>query len=749
MDREPQPLTFCNIQLFKTETLGTGSYGVVYKAMYNQRPCAAKLLHTIFFQSNDPGTVITRTRFEQECHFLNGMKHPHIVEYLGTTHDPESGLQVLLMELMDESLTHFLERSQQPLAYHIEVDLCHDIAQALAYIHSKGIIHRDLSSNNVLLLAGKAKITDFGMSKLLDINPRMTPLTMCPGTLVYMPPETIKDQAVYSYSSKMDCFCFGVLEIQIMTRQFPDPGPTMQMVEDPRYPAGRLLLIIPDSERRKSHIDLIDPTHALLPTALSCLSYSEEDRPSAQDLCQQLATFKETPRYTQSAQQAQEIQELRKQLVVSDSCIHSLQQQLQTSDQQLQDSQRRMHTLQQELQDSQTQLQDSQRENQQLTHQVKEKQHMIEDREQQLRQLHQQFQQNLLPHEQTISELRESIEREPHLAVEHATKVGEEQLREPNEQQLQPIKPATALEPEQNLKTIPYFSWKQSKAPQTMYRGSIAVDANLVYCNSWGSTAVHTYDSQNDMWGRVTDCSYTHSCLVIVQGVLTTVGGYFGRFTNALLSLTWEGWSVLLPPMITKREDVAAVYNDCSLVVAGGYDGRNRLATVEVLDTNTRQWSTSSSLLHPYTEATLGICGNRLYMLGGYDQNGPTHSVLTCSIPELLQSCQTQSLAGKLRTLTLGKKQVWQHATDAPHYFSTCSVFCDRLVAVGGLTEGSNDTTTISDYDERTDTWESMAEMPTAQRWALVATVSGKMIVIGGWVRGLTALDTVEIGTVL
>ena len=197
--------------------------------MWGQRLCAAKLLHPIFFHSNDPGIVTTR-RFEQECHFLNDMKHPHIVEYLGTSHDPDSGLLVLLMELMDESLTHFLERSQQPLAYHIEVDLCHDIAQALAYIHSKDIIHRDLSGNNVLLLAGKAKITDFGMSKLLDSNRGMTSLTMCPGTLAYMPPEAISEPPVYS--KKMDCFSFGVLQIQIMTRQFPDPGPAMRVIED-------------------------------------------------------------------------------------------------------------------------------------------------------------------------------------------------------------------------------------------------------------------------------------------------------------------------------------------------------------------------------------------------------------------------------------------------------------------------------------------------------------------------------------
>ena len=301
MDHPPQPRDR-NVRLFRNETLGSGSYGVVCKAMWGQRLCAAKLLHPIFFQSNDPGIATTRRRFEQECCFLNDMKHPNIAEYLGTSHDPDSGLLVLLMELGDESLTHFLELSQQPLAYHIEVDLCHDIAQALAYIHSREIIHRDLSGNNVLLIADKAKITDFGMSKLLDANRHMTPLTMCPGTLVYMPPEALGNPPIYT--KKIDCFSFGVLQIQIMTRQFPDPGPDIQLVEDSRSPTGTMKMPVLDSERRKSHIDLINPTHALLPIALRCLNYLEKDRPTAQDLYQQLLAFKEAPHYTQSMQQA-------------------------------------------------------------------------------------------------------------------------------------------------------------------------------------------------------------------------------------------------------------------------------------------------------------------------------------------------------------------------------------------------------------------------------------------------------------
>ena len=202
-----------SVQLVKNQPLGTGSYEAVYKAKCDELPCAAKILHPTLFQFSDPGAMTVMRRFEQECSFLSAIRHPNIVQYLGSYRDPDTQLPVLLMELMDESLTQFLERSQEPLPYYTQVDLCYDIALALAYLHSNAIIHRDLSSNNVLLnsAGNQAKITDFGMAKFLDTNGIITPLTMCPGTHAYMPPETLTNPLVYS--TKLDCFSSGVLVI--------------------------------------------------------------------------------------------------------------------------------------------------------------------------------------------------------------------------------------------------------------------------------------------------------------------------------------------------------------------------------------------------------------------------------------------------------------------------------------------------------------------------------------------------------
>ena len=147
-------------------------------------------------------------------------------------------------------------------------------------------------------------MTDFGMSKFTDVNPRMTPLTMCPGTMVYMSPEALNEPPVYT--EKLDCFSHGVLSIQIMTRQFPNPGKRTQTVPFTHSPTGRIEMPVLDAERRKSHIDLINPSHPLLPIATACLSYDEGERPLAQELCHRLASLKQAPQYGESVQQTRE-----------------------------------------------------------------------------------------------------------------------------------------------------------------------------------------------------------------------------------------------------------------------------------------------------------------------------------------------------------------------------------------------------------------------------------------------------------
>ena len=145
-------------------------------------------------------------------------------------------------------------------------------------------------------------MTDFGMSMLEGMNPRMTPLTMCPGTMAYMPPEALI--TLPRYSNKLDCFSHGVLAIQMATRRFPNPTRATITIEDARSPTGTLELPVPERECRKKDIDLVDPNHPLLPLALHCLKDRDTERPSADELCGRLATLKGEQMYTRSVEQS-------------------------------------------------------------------------------------------------------------------------------------------------------------------------------------------------------------------------------------------------------------------------------------------------------------------------------------------------------------------------------------------------------------------------------------------------------------
>ena len=274
-----------------------GAYGQVCKAMLGELPCAAKLLHSTIV---DPTRPRNRVLFERECRFLSQIHHPNIVQYLGVSQDSSTGLPILLMELMDDSLTHFLEQSEVRLPYHVQVNINYDIAQALAFLHANQILHRDLSSNNVLLIGdgARAKVTDFGMSKLTTLHSRMTPLTACPGTPAYMSPEAMLDPPVYT--EKLDCFQAGVLMVQTITHKFPDPGPSMNRVRDDRSRTGWINVPVPETERRENHLRLVTATHPMYPLIVDCLKDTDTQRPSAQQICHRLSGLRDTPQYQQS-----------------------------------------------------------------------------------------------------------------------------------------------------------------------------------------------------------------------------------------------------------------------------------------------------------------------------------------------------------------------------------------------------------------------------------------------------------------
>jgi len=711
-------------------------------------------------------------QFEQECQFLNGIRHPHIVQYLGVSRDPDSGLLVLLMELMDSSLTRFLEQSEEPLPFHVQVGLCHDIALALTYLHSNGIIHRDLSSNNVLLIGSgyRAKVTDFGMSKLADVNPRMTPMTMCPGTLAYMPPEALDDRP--TYTNKLDCFSFGVLDIQILTRKFPDITERYKTIEidDPQFPTGQIKVPVPEVERHQSHIKLVDPTHPLLPVALDCLKDRERERPSAQELCCRLAALKEAPQYGESVQQAQrasdnrqslQIRKLQEEVEERTGEIERLQKQntqqteklrqqvreksnlIKTNERQIRQQMQQIKTYQSRLQEKDAEYQKKLQDKDYMietkkhtigTYESKlvEKDYAIASKEKQIQQLVQvneytsmNFQHKLQQSEERIRDLEKSL----------AAK--EQQIAE-----LQHSYSQLLAKLETKIQNTPlHLNWSKSgKAPCKMEAQTSLVNGAIAFFNPYKSNDLHTYDSEEKTWSTLPRCPYSFFSLTVVNDYLTTVGGENdSEITNKVLSLSTKGeWVEHFPAMPTKRYGTAAVCSGKSLIVAGGRgENYTLLDAVEVMDTETLQWSTASSLPFTLVYASGTISQDHVYLMG-YEMSEAPKSVLSCSVADLLQ--------------TKDAATVWHRVADLPVHHASCATLSGKLLAVGGKDDSKNHTTAIHQYFPATNSWEAVSHMYNGRSSPLVAVLpSNELMVVGGWSTkkdaGSQITDAVEIGT--
>ena len=232
------------------------------------------------------------------------------------------------------------------------------------------------------MIAGtRAKITDFGMSKLAIVNPRMTALTLCPGNVLYMSPEAL-DEAK-TYTAKLDIFSFSVLVIQILTRQFPNPTDRFRLVYSSEFDE-EVRRVVPETERRETHLKLIPDTHSLKPLALQCLKKKENERPSALQLSERLSELKQSSQYTESMHQTQ-----------SSSDIQQLQQQLrgqriltETKTREVQEHRTRNTELQSVVEDKDRQLQTQNRQLQENKAVIQAKDRELQAKDRQLQELH-------------------------------------------------------------------------------------------------------------------------------------------------------------------------------------------------------------------------------------------------------------------------------------------------------------------------------------------------------------------------
>ena len=258
----------------------------VFEAEYEGKRYAAKALNI--------STTANWDKIVQEVKKLQTLKHPNIIKYYKIQNDPQSG-RVLLMEFMNQNLTEYLERESSCLSFTVQVNLCHDISKALSYLHSQGIIHGNLTSSNILITEDyRAKVSDYGRVALTTLG------VLYRTNNDYLP---LKDP--YAQGDKTDVFSFGVLVIQILNQQQPNPSNGIDNEED----------------RWQSEIDKIESSHPLRPIFLKCIKEEDRDRPQCEWICKEVESLRQSQVYTELSQLVRDKQKLSKEVVDKDKMI--------------------------------------------------------------------------------------------------------------------------------------------------------------------------------------------------------------------------------------------------------------------------------------------------------------------------------------------------------------------------------------------------------------------------------------------
>ena len=269
------------------EELGRGAYGSVFTVKHNGIVRAAKKIHSNLIEnvSNEEKQGI-KDDFIRECLCCSSIQHPNIVQFVGVYYPAaDSSFPVMVMELMSSSLASFLEKNKSKIVFRKKISMLHDVSTGLSFLHSRKpkILHRDLSSNNVMLTSQLvAKIGDLGVAKVVRSDNRQTKskLTKAPGTVHFMPPEALVEEDNPVYDTPIDVFSFGGIALHVFSEEWPTPGASKM-----RDPVTKKLVALSEAKRRQKYLDKMTGKAAgLKKTIEQCLDDEPDKRPLIQEV---------------------------------------------------------------------------------------------------------------------------------------------------------------------------------------------------------------------------------------------------------------------------------------------------------------------------------------------------------------------------------------------------------------------------------------------------------------------------------
>ncbi|KAF8464815.1 kinase-like domain-containing protein [Gautieria morchelliformis] len=248
--------------------LGSGSFGNVYKGMYLGIDVAIKEV----LPSSEYDVA---KYFEREWRLMKEARHPNVVLYLGLSRAPDGRIFIVSEYIENGNLRLYIHDKAKPFPWRLRLSFATDICRALAYLHARKCIHRDLKGENLLLTANlRLKITDFGFARIAARNDSESRrLTFC-GTDAYMSPEILLGTP---FDLPTDLFSLGVVFSEIASRRLAD---------DSHFARGAPTFGIDPAEvRRRASPGC---PQAFVDLSLDCLKENPAERPLVKDVLERL-----------------------------------------------------------------------------------------------------------------------------------------------------------------------------------------------------------------------------------------------------------------------------------------------------------------------------------------------------------------------------------------------------------------------------------------------------------------------------
>ncbi|KAL4572106.1 hypothetical protein LXL04_018875 [Taraxacum kok-saghyz] len=243
--------------------IGTGNFSCVFKALKRIDGC----MYAVKCSTRKLHLDTERQKALMEVQALAALGyHDNIVGYNTSWFENEK--LYIQMELCDHSLS--IHHSPRPCPEGEVLEAMHQIAKALQYIHSKGIVHLDLKPENIYVKNGVYKLGDFGCSSLLDGS-----LPIDEGDARYMPQEILNDN--YDHLDKVDIFSLGATVYELIRGStLPDSGPFFQNLRE-----GKLPLLPGHSVQFQNILKaMLDPDPVKRPSAKELVANSIFNRPN-------------------------------------------------------------------------------------------------------------------------------------------------------------------------------------------------------------------------------------------------------------------------------------------------------------------------------------------------------------------------------------------------------------------------------------------------------------------------------------